>query len=187
MISFGSHRLIYQLRQRVLSEQLHADNEIQSFQEHSSFKKSIIHEIHITITVSGQLPRRTIPHRTGFGPDEWIYSVVVVLVGSWWGIVLGIVVLVGNGWALFLSGGELSSWGVVLEPFITLHVLSSLAVKLHDGAQFPFLQWWTYFLFWRDVQRPSHFAKSLIYCEKHGVGGSTNYVFQCWAMHSVLV
>ena len=36
---------------------------------------------------------------------------------SWWGIiVLGIVVLVGNGWALFLSGGELSSWGVVLEP-----------------------------------------------------------------------
>ena len=37
---------------------------------------------------------------------------------SWWGIVLGIVVLVGNGWALFLSGGELSSWGVVLEPFV---------------------------------------------------------------------
>ena len=35
---------------------------------------------------------------------------------SWWGIDLGIVVLVGNGWALFLSGGELSSWGVVLEP-----------------------------------------------------------------------
>ena len=32
--------------------------------------------------VSGQLPRRTIPHRTGFGPDEWFYSVVVVLVGS---------------------------------------------------------------------------------------------------------
>ena len=32
------------------------------------------------------------------------------------GIVLGIVVLVGNGWALYLSGGELSSWGVVLEP-----------------------------------------------------------------------
>ena len=31
---------------------------------------------------------------------------------SWWGIVLGIVVLVGNCWALFLSGGELSSWGV---------------------------------------------------------------------------
>ena len=63
-------------------------------------------------------PRRTIPHRTGFGPDEWFYSVVVVPVGelSWWGIVLGIVVQVGNGWALFLSGGELSSWGVVLEP-----------------------------------------------------------------------
>ena len=35
---------------------------------------------------------------------------------SWWGRVLGIVVPVGNGWALFLSGGELSSWGVVLEP-----------------------------------------------------------------------
>ena len=33
--------------------------------------------------VSGQLPRRTIPHRTGFGPDpQWFYSVVVVLVGS---------------------------------------------------------------------------------------------------------
>ena len=32
--------------------------------------------------VSGQLPTRTIPHRTGFGPDEWFYSVVVVLVGS---------------------------------------------------------------------------------------------------------
>ena len=25
---------------------------------------------------------RPIPHRTGFGPDEWFYSVVVVLVGS---------------------------------------------------------------------------------------------------------
>ena len=36
--------------------------------------------------------------------------------GPRWGIVLGIVVLVGNGWALFLSGGEMSSWGVVLEP-----------------------------------------------------------------------
>ena len=35
---------------------------------------------------------------------------------SWWGIVLEIVVLVGNGWALFLSGGQLSSWGVVQEP-----------------------------------------------------------------------
>ena len=33
-------------------------------------------------TVSGQLPRRTTPHLTGFGPDEWFYSVVVVLVGS---------------------------------------------------------------------------------------------------------
>ena len=33
-------------------------------------------------SVSGQLPRRTIPRRTGFGPDEWFYSVVVVLVGS---------------------------------------------------------------------------------------------------------
>ena len=43
----------------------------------------------------------------GSGPSEEL---------SWWGIVLGIVVLVGNGWALLLSGGELSSWGVVLEP-----------------------------------------------------------------------
>ena len=32
--------------------------------------------------ISGQLPTRTIPHRTGIGPDEWFYSVVVVLVGS---------------------------------------------------------------------------------------------------------
>ena len=36
-------------------------------------------EILMTECVSGQLPRRTIPHRTGFGPDEWFYSVVVVL------------------------------------------------------------------------------------------------------------
>ena len=35
-----------------------------------------------TVTVSGQLPTRTIPHRTGIGPDEWFYSVVVVLAGS---------------------------------------------------------------------------------------------------------
>ena len=45
---------------------------------------------------------------------------------SWWGIVLGIVVLVGNGWALFLSGGELSSWGVVhfnTSPIYHLYVL----------------------------------------------------------------
>ena len=27
--------------------------------------------------------RRTIPYHTGFGPDEWFYSVVVVLVGSY--------------------------------------------------------------------------------------------------------
>ena len=40
-------------------------------------------DIHIIVKfVTGQLPRRTIPHRTGFGPDEWFYSVVVVLVGS---------------------------------------------------------------------------------------------------------
>ena len=30
--------------------------------------------------------------------------------------IIGIVVLMGNSWALFLSGGELSRWGVVLEP-----------------------------------------------------------------------
>ena len=48
------------------------------------FKYSLILSIEILSarTVSGQLPRRTIPHRTGFGPDEWFYSVVVVLVGS---------------------------------------------------------------------------------------------------------
>ena len=38
--------------------------------------------IYILLIVSGQLPRRTIPHCTGCGPDEWLYSVVVVLVGS---------------------------------------------------------------------------------------------------------
>ena len=32
--------------------------------------------------LSGQLSRRTIPHRIGFGPDDWFYSVVVVLVGD---------------------------------------------------------------------------------------------------------
>ena len=37
----------------------------------------------IMTCVSGQLPSlRTIPRRTGFGPDEWFYSVVVVLVES---------------------------------------------------------------------------------------------------------
>ena len=58
----------------------------------------------------------TIPHRTGFGPEEWFYSVVVVLVGScpggelwsWYAMV---------GLYFFLSGGELSSWEVVLEPY----------------------------------------------------------------------
>ena len=50
--------------------------------------------------VSGQLPRRTIPQRTGFGPSGEL---------SWWGIVLGIVVLVDNGWALFFIW-----WGIVL-------------------------------------------------------------------------
>ena len=31
--------------------------------------------------VSGQLPTRTIPHRTGIGPDEWFDLLIVVLVG----------------------------------------------------------------------------------------------------------
>ena len=71
------------------------------------------------VVVSGQLPTRTIPHRTGIGPDEWFYSVVVVLVG--------IVLAVNsprdhapncNGWALFVSGGNCPWWGVVLEPFV---------------------------------------------------------------------
>ena len=34
------------------------------------------------VTYPDKFPRRTIPHRTGFGPDDWFYSVVVVLVGS---------------------------------------------------------------------------------------------------------
>ena len=78
----------------------------------------------ISFTVSGQLPTRTIPHRTGIGPDVWFYSVVVVLVCgelSWWGIVLGIVVTVGNGWALFLSGGELSLVGS--RPRTLFHII----------------------------------------------------------------
>ena len=29
-----------------------------------------------------EMAPRTIPHHTGIGPDEWFYSVVVVLVGS---------------------------------------------------------------------------------------------------------
>ena len=60
--------------------------------------------------LSRQLPTRTIPHRTGIGPDD-----LVLFCGSgpsgelsWWGIVLGIVVLVSNGWALFLSSREMS-------------------------------------------------------------------------------
>ena len=31
--------------------------------------------------ISGQLPTRTIPHSTDIGPDEWFYSVLVVLMG----------------------------------------------------------------------------------------------------------
>ena len=59
------------------------------------------------VFISGQRPTRTIPHRTSIGPDEWLYSVEVVLGElSWWGIVLGIVVLVDNSWALFSSGGS---------------------------------------------------------------------------------
>ena len=70
------------------------------------------------ITYPDNPPGGQFPHRTAFGPDEWFYSVIVVLVGSCLGgeQSWGIVVLVGNGLALFLSGGELSSWGVVLEP-----------------------------------------------------------------------
>ena len=39
--------------------------------------------------------------------------------------------VLGNGWALFLSGGELSSWGVVLEPFILLNVFSCICTYSH--------------------------------------------------------
>ena len=69
---------------------------------------------------------RTTPHQEDNSPPYRFWSWWVVLFRgsgpsgelSWWGIVvLGIVVLVGNGWALFLSGGELFSWGVVLEPY----------------------------------------------------------------------
>ena len=43
-----------------------------------------------------QLPTRTIPRRMGSGPDELIYWVVVVLVGS---CPRDQMVLVGNSWA----------------------------------------------------------------------------------------
>ena len=64
-------------------------------------------------TVPGQLPTRTIPHRTGIGPDECFLFRGSGHSGelSWWGIVLEIVVPVGNGWALFLSGGEIVHGG----------------------------------------------------------------------------
>ena len=32
--------------------------------------------------VSGQLPTRTVPHHVDIGPDDWVYSLVMVLVGS---------------------------------------------------------------------------------------------------------
>ena len=79
-----------------------------------------------SLTLTGQLPRRTIPHHSPY--RFWSWWVVLFRVSgpsvelSWWGIVLWIVVLVGNGWALFLSGGELSSWGVVLEPNHGMHM-----------------------------------------------------------------
>ena len=66
---------------------------------------------------------RTTPQEDNSSPYRFWSWWVVLFRGSgprgelsWWGIVLWIVVLVGNGWALFLSGGDLSSWGVVLEP-----------------------------------------------------------------------
>ena len=40
------------------------------------------HEDVCCLNISGQLPTRTIPFRTGIGPDDWFYSVVVALVGS---------------------------------------------------------------------------------------------------------
>ena len=51
---------------------------------------------------------------------------------SWWGLVLGIVVLVGNGWALFLSGGELSSWGVVQNLLDSYCISCKSLVKLQE-------------------------------------------------------
>ena len=69
----------------------------------------IVHAIMIELA-SGQLPTRTILHHTGIGPDEWFYSVVVVLVG---------VVLVGNSPRDRGPGGQwlgfiLIQWGIVL-------------------------------------------------------------------------
>ena len=67
---------------------------------------------------------RTTPHPEDNSPPYRFWSWWVDLFrgsgpsgGPSGGIVLGIVFLVGNGWALFLSGGESSSWGGVLEPF----------------------------------------------------------------------
>ena len=41
----------------------------------------IVHAIMIEL-VSGQLPTKIILHHTGIGPDEWLYSVEMVLVGG---------------------------------------------------------------------------------------------------------
>ena len=62
----------------------------------------------MVVSVSGQLPNRTIPHRVDIGPYVYFYWLLLV----WWGVVLvesvvlGIMVLVDSSWALFLSGGE---------------------------------------------------------------------------------
>ena len=42
---------------------------------------NLYHFSGLNMFVSEQLPRRTIPHRTVFGPNEWFYSAIVVLVG----------------------------------------------------------------------------------------------------------
>ena len=52
---------------------------------------------------------------------------------SWWGIVLGIVVLVGNGWALFLSGGELSSWSCPRTGRVILWITTIWTVSLTNN------------------------------------------------------
>ena len=85
-----------------------------------AYKRTHTHthtHIHTQVHWHKSYPDNSPPYRF------WSWWVVLVcVIGpsgelSWWGIlVIGIVVLVGNGWALCLSGGELSSWGVVLEP-----------------------------------------------------------------------
>ena len=42
--------------------------------------------------------------------------------------------MIGNGWALFLSGGELSSWGVVLEPLKLYEITAQCSIAIYSQA-----------------------------------------------------